>query len=168
MESIDYEKKFIDNLTLEGKQALFKRLKESIESDPSGSTEVSLETIYKDMPVSMNGYGQILNGIDNGFKIRFSCDSRANQSLAVIRCMAVADYVNEETHWKPLLSEQSYAFNADEGGGLTIELYAMNKSAFIHFKSEKVAEQAYKILGEETIREAMGLLTVNTMTTLPT
>lgn len=156
MESIDYEKKFIDNLTLEGKQALFKRLKESIESDPSGSTEVSLETIYKDMPISMNGYGQILNDIDNGFKIRFSCESRANQSLAVIRCMAVADYVNKENHWKPEYEQPAWVFNINEDGILFALTNNLRRS-FIHFKSEKVAEQAYKILGEHTIKEAFGL-----------
>ena len=76
--------------------------------------------------------------------------------LAINMLMNVAKYLNDG--WRPNWNdsyEYKYYIYCDRKGTLRICSSASSRSTNIYFKSDKFAEQAIEILGEETVKLAL-------------
>ena len=125
---------------------------------------VTLLDCYKAIELSKVRSEITLNPGSNKSDVEFqthnlplSCLERGNQLIAICALMAVADYVNEENHWKPELDQGGYHFRYDQKHKRLEILLNFYARASISFKTKEGAEQARLILGPETIKTALGL-----------
>lgn len=83
--------------------------------------------------------------------------SQAEKILALIKLMNVATYLNDG--WKPDWSNEDeykyYIYYNNRTGEFYIEDNSFCQSNNIYFKTEELAKQAIKILGEDVIRTAL-------------
>ena len=87
-----------------------------------------------------------------------SCETRIGQLIALCDCMAVADKVNGEKHWKPENNEEAFGFgfDADHNDIVICRGVTTTKSSIL-FKTSEGAKQGRDILGHKTIKTALGL-----------
>lgn len=124
---------------------------------------LSYEDVAKDLFENKNGYytsknGEIsstrLNGENYSDSNNCTSEKQAKKLLAINKLMNVAKYLNAK---EPKSEFDTRYYIRIIHGRLTIRCTcpkATNCGA-IYFTSEKLAEQAIKILGEETIRIAL-------------
>ena len=79
------------------------------------------------------------------------------QIEAIVDCMAVADYINYESHWKPKDNGERFYFNIPSNDSVVTVVGNNYNSGAVLFKTRRGAEEALLILGTETIKTALGL-----------
>lgn len=94
--------------------------------------------------------------ITYGFECKSFNEKLRDKISAIYKLMIVAKYLNDG--WVPDWDNRKenkfylYCYNND----IDIDWCALNNYNFIYFKSKKLAKQAIEILGEETIKQALG------------
>lgn len=160
-------------------------MRENTITFPDGSKlELSEESYNKLYEKANIGYDEVANilftkhrcpyFIDNAGKIKFyspidtmnnknnSVTKEQLESLLELNKLAnVAKYLNDD--WLPVWNKKyhnyfiyiGYDNNLNIHGIESIDGYANAKTSSVYFKSEELAKQAIKILGEESIRKAL-------------
>lgn len=85
-----------------------------------------------------------------------SSEKQLSKLLAINKLLNVAKYLNG--NWKPNwldASEEKWQFQLSAEEGLEIRVYVAINSGIVYFRTEELAQQALKILGEETIYLAL-------------
>lgn len=78
--------------------------------------------------------------------------------LALNKLMNVAEYLNEKTFgWHDGDKPKCYIYYDHEGGFLDVSCNGILQSSNVYFDSETHAKQAIEILGEDTIKTALGV-----------
>lgn len=115
----------------------------------------------------INDYGTIKETYDPEKIIDF-CDTDPNNAptkhqlerlLALNKLMNVAHYLNDnwEPNWNNIEQEKFYIYYSNVDKIIKIEYNSVCNSGEVYFKSIELAEQAIEILGEETIKLALGV-----------
>lgn len=83
-------------------------------------------------------------------------DLQIEKLEAINKMLVVAKYLNGD--WKPNWrnSDEAKYYVYVEDDGIKVSYVTQYKFFFCHFKTENLAEQAIEILGEDTIRCALG------------
>lgn len=80
--------------------------------------------------------------------------------LATNKLMNVAYYLNDD--WKPDWEDENaykyFLYYNHENKKIAIDCNCITQKSSVYFKSEKLTEQAIEILGEETIKLALGVI----------
>ena len=100
-----------------------------------------------------------------GTSIGWSCPNTASTKhqlerlLALNKLMNVAYYLNEgwEPDWDDIEQEKFYIYYSNVNKTIKIEYNSVCNSGITYFKSKEIAKQAIEILGEETIKLALGI-----------
>lgn len=79
--------------------------------------------------------------------------------LALNKLMNVAHYLNDgwKPNWNNIEQEKFYIYYSNVDKIIKIEYNSVCNSGEVYFKSIELAEQAIEILGEETIKLALGV-----------
>lgn len=79
--------------------------------------------------------------------------------LALNKLMNVAHYLNDgwEPDWNDIEQEKFYIYYSNVSKTIEIDYNCVCNSGEVYFKSRELAGQAIKILGEETIKLALGV-----------
>lgn len=86
----------------------------------------------------------------------FTNKQRAKQLQAISLMMIVADYLNDKELLYCDNTDAKYLLYYNSQSHLVeIDCYTVYSKTFVHFTTEKLAEQAIKILGEDTIKLAL-------------
>lgn len=100
------------------------------------------------------------NTVDPTCNIKIACSSakHVRKINAINNFILVAKYLNKG--WFPNFnnsrSEAIYYITITEGGKLSIDYcFGINMVAVAYFRSKEIAQQAIKLLGEETIKIAL-------------
>lgn len=80
--------------------------------------------------------------------------------LAINKLMTVAYYLNDgwEPDWNSRNIFKYYLSYDYDFKYITVTLSCVSQKAIVYFKSKELAQQAVKILGEETIKLALGVI----------
>lgn len=80
--------------------------------------------------------------------------------LAINKLMNVAHYLNDgwEPDWGDENAYKYYLYYNHKNKKIAIDCNRITQKPSVHFKSEKLIEQAIEILGEETIKLALGVI----------
>lgn len=107
-----------------------------------------------------NKYGKIEGTIlyKSGYKDLNNCtsESQAKKLLAINMLLNVAKYLNEgwQPDWNNYI-EKKYTIYIEKNTKVSIDVnYCINRG-IVYFKTEKLAQKAIDILGEETIKLAL-------------
>lgn len=84
--------------------------------------------------------------------------SQAERIYALNKLMNVARYLNEKTlDWHDGNKSKCYIYYDHEGGFLDVSCNGILQSSNVYFDSQEHAKQAIEILGEDTIKTALGV-----------
>lgn len=84
----------------------------------------------------------------------FCSEEQGRKLMALNKLINVANYLNGD--WKPVWDNSQANYNIKlVGGKLEIQVGYVTNTGMPCFKTEKLAEQAIEILGEETIKLAL-------------
>ena len=114
-----------------------------------------------------NDYGTIKESADPT-KVNDFCDTDPNNAptkhqleklLALNKLMNVAHYLNDgwEPNWNDNEQKKFYIYYSNVSKTIEIDYNCVCNSGEVYFKSREFAGQAIKILGEETIKLALGI-----------
>lgn len=126
---------------------------EGYEIDKENSTFECIKFKKKDLTLT-----EIFSkSINPTYAIKLACSTAVHMHKinAINTLMIVAKYLNDG--WIPDWDNRKenkfylYCYNND----INIDWCALNNYNFIYFKSKELAKQAIKILGEETIKQAL-------------
>lgn len=112
-------------------------------------------------------YGTIKETVNsekvNDFRITDSNNASTKHQLerllALNKLMNIAHYLNDgwEPNWNDIEQEKFYIYYSNVDKTIKIEYNSVCNSGEVYFKSIELAEQAIEILGEETIKLALGI-----------
>ena len=141
----------LENSNLSTGKISFKK-KELTYEDIAKSLFMNNKTYYADTLGSIGVCN--LGTIYYDSKINCTSEKQVKKLLAINQLMNVTKYLNGD--WEPDWSSPStkYYFHITENN-ITIHNTYFGRSSIVYFKSEELAKQAIKILGEETIRLAL-------------
>lgn len=85
--------------------------------------------------------------------------------LALNKLINVAHYLNDgwEPDWEDVNEHKYFLYYNHENKKIAIDCNCITQKSSVYFKSEKLTEQAIEILGEETIKLALGVCEKNTL-----
>lgn len=146
---IDKEKSTLEKI-------VFKLKEQSLKSICS----IYRKLFYGQKAYYFNKYGKIENTIicAEDYKNLNNCTSekQAKKLLAINQLMNVAKYLNEgwQPDWNNYI-EKKYTIYIEKNTKVSIDVnYCINRG-IVYFKTEKLAQKAIDILGEETIKLAL-------------
>ena len=94
------------------------------------------------------------NKIIHGFNCKSFNEKLRDKISAIYKLMIVAKYLNDG--WVPdWTNEEERKFYLYYNNYIDSDWCTVSKFSFVHFKSKELAQQAIKILGEETIKQAL-------------
>jgi hypothetical protein len=106
------------------------------------------------------------DGIIRETSVGWNCPNAAptehqlQRLLAINKLMNVAYYLNDD--WKPDWEDENaykyFLYYNHENKKIAIDCNCITQKSSVYFKSEKLTEQAIEILGEETIKLALGVI----------
>ena len=142
-----------ENSTFE--KIVFKKVEEKLTYEKIAEKLFKFETHYY---IDSNG---VIRKNSAGWK----CPNAAPTSqqlerlLALNKLMNVAYYLNEgwEPDWDDIEQEKFYIYYSNVNKTIKIEYNSVCNSGITYFKSKEIAKQAIEILGEETIKLALGI-----------
>ena len=142
-----------ENSTFE--KIVFKKIEEKLTYEKIAEKLFQYEKHYY-----IDGDGGIM-----GTSIGWSCPNTAptkhqlERLLALNKLMNVAHYLNNgwEPDWNNNEQEKFYIYYSNVNKTIKIEYNSVCNSGEVYFKSIELAEQAIEILGEETIKLALGV-----------
>lgn len=121
--------------------------------------DVARELFLNKNAYFIDTYGRVSNIIPkNDYNDFNNCvtEKQAEKLLAINQLMNVAHYLNEgwKPDWRDFYQHKSYLYIRD--GNIKVDCTVAIQDNIVVFPDEKTAKKAIEILGEETIRKALG------------
>lgn len=120
---------------------------------------IAYNLFYRKSTYRINSLDAIICGISNNYMLSQNCTSvkQAKKLLAINKLMNIAKYLNG--NWKPnwdnIEEDKFYIRYNQASHTLQVGTASILYSDIVYFKSEKLAQQAIEILGEETVKLAL-------------
>lgn len=118
---------------------------------------MTYEDVARELFKDKNRYITTFSCLKGGKDVTCTSSKQAEKFIAINKLMNVAKYLNGD--WKPNWDEvderKYFIYTCLIDSYIGVKSATIHMSDIVYFKSEELARQAIKILGEETIKTAL-------------
>lgn len=152
METKEFKIQVPEGYEIDKENSTFERIKFKPIKKAMTYDDVARE-LFKDK----NRYITTFSCLKGGKDVTCTSPRQAEKLIAINKLMNVAKYLNED--WKPNWDEvderKYFIYTCLIDSYIGVKSATIHMSDIVYFKSEELARQAIKILGEETIKTAL-------------
>ena len=118
---------------------------------------MTYEDVARELFKDKNRYITTFSCLKGGKDVTCASSKQAEKLIAINKLMNVAKYLNGD--WKPNWDEvderKYFIYTCLIDSYISVKSATIHMSDIVYFKSEELARQAIKILGEQTIKTAL-------------